>query len=163
MKFRHRISNEQFEIIAQFSGDTPVRLGDLATALGLKVSLATLQHGISGQIKPDALAPAGFAIRINRHEAKTRQRFTLAHEIAHFLLHKDKLQNGISETVLYRADGITNTEEVEANQLAASILMPSSEIGKKIAEFEGLEGNDLVASMAEHFRVSQDAMRIRLG
>ena len=48
--------------------------------LGTKVLLSTLARGISGKIGQEN---DEFVIRINRHEAKHRQRFTLAHKIAY--------------------------------------------------------------------------------
>lgn len=41
-----------------------------------------------------------FRILINGREAKTRQRFTAAHELAHFILHRDKLGRQYPENVL---------------------------------------------------------------
>ena len=63
----------------------PVRLGEVAKRLGIKVLLSTLPRGTSGQIGQE---DGRFVIRINRHEARHRQRFTLAHELAHYLLHR---------------------------------------------------------------------------
>ena len=163
MIFRNRLTADQIAIISEHSRDVPIKLGALARDLGLEVSVATLPHGKSGQISPSPTAPAGFAIRVNRHESKERQRFTLAHEIAHFLLHRDKIKYGITESVLYRADGITNDEEVEANKLAAEIVMPASEIRSRIGNIAAAVDEDLVKRFAREFKVSAPAMGIRLG
>ena len=64
-----------------YMSEYPVKLGAIASALGVKVLLSTLPRGTSGQIGQE---DGAFVIRVNRHEAKHRQRFTLAHEIAHF-------------------------------------------------------------------------------
>jgi hypothetical protein len=163
MIFGNRMTDQQQAIIARYITEVPVRLGALAAELGLEVRSATLPHGKSGQIAPSETAPSGFTVRINRHESKERQRFTLAHEIAHFLLHRDKIKNGIMESVLYRADGITNREEVEANKLAAEMVMPAAEISKRIANRKNKIDEELVKEFAREFRVSAPAMEIRLG
>ncbi|HAT3626871.1 TPA: ImmA/IrrE family metallo-endopeptidase, partial [Morganella morganii] len=102
----------------------PIKLGELAKELGLIVKLATLPANISGEIKEtNGLT----TIRINRHDVKTRQRYTLAHEISHFLLHKHLLREGITDDVLYRS-AQSNKIEAEANRLAADIIMPMHHI-----------------------------------
>lgn len=86
--------------IADYQEVAPVRLSDLARALGVPVKAATLGPGISGEIRPN---DGGFIIRINRHDPAKRQRFSVAHELAHFLLHADQIGTGISDDVLYRS------------------------------------------------------------
>lgn len=163
MIFGDRITNDQKKILSRYMTEVPVRLGSLAAELGLEVRSATLPHGKSGQVSPSQTAPAGFTIRINRHESKERQRFTLAHEIAHFLLHRDKLKNGIMESVLYRADGISNQEEIEANKLAAEMVMPFSAIESRMGNRRAHIDSEMVKEFAREFRVSAPAMEIRLG
>ncbi|MCZ3378944.1 MULTISPECIES: ImmA/IrrE family metallo-endopeptidase [unclassified Rhizobium] len=140
----------------------PVKLGELAHDLGLTVKAATLDVGISGEIAPDPDVAGAFKIRINRHEVKTRQRFTLAHEIAHFLLHRDRIGNGIMDNILYRST-LSDKYEAEANRLAADILMPEAVISEWRREKKGLAKREWVHPLAELFGVSEDAMSIRLG
>ena len=101
----------------------------------------------------------GFAILCNGNEPETRQRFTLAHELAHYLLHYNSLKDDYPENVLLRG-GLTNQQEVEANKLAASILMPFGAINKYI---ETRGGDFRIKDMASFFSVSTPAMAIRLG
>ena len=161
MIFQDRLTKEQSDILNEHLSNVPVKLGELAKELGLIVKVSTLRYGKSGQIKPSQSAPSGFEIKVNRHESKERQRFTLAHEIAHFLLHKDKIQNGVEETVLYRAEGISNQEEIEANKLAAELMMPSRMI--KIKLDGRIPNEDIAEELAREFRASIPAMSIRLG
>jgi Zn-dependent peptidase ImmA (M78 family) len=58
---------------------------------------------------------------------------------------------------MYRS-GLPHREEVQANALAADILMPR----KKLAEKRSELGDD-VGKLAEAFWVSKQAMEIRLG
>jgi len=150
------------ETIQRFLAQRPVALGALAKELGLSVMSSTLHIGLSGEIRPDETAPSGFRIRINRHENKARQRFTLAHEIAHFLLHSDDIGDGVVDDLLYRS-GLSDRREAEANRLAADLVMPWELINQRVKEFDNLTSEDTIAKLANEFGVSVTAMKIRLG
>ena len=158
---QHRILPQQLEILREYTDEVPVRVGSLAKALGLKVVVAALPMNISGMIKPDEDGDS-FVIKVNRFEPKVRQRFTIAHEIAHFLLHRDRIQAGVVDSVLYRSK-LSSRVEAEANRLAADIIMPR----RKIREITGLESylpsSQVVENLAEQFQVSKQAMGIRTG
>lgn len=145
--------------IKAFHDMAPVRLPDLARALGVSVKAATLAPGISGEIRPTG---NGFVIRINRHDHPKRQRFTVAHELAHFLLHRDDIGNGIEDDVLYRSS-LSDRREQQANRLAADILMPENLLAeaREAAEEKGV--GDIALYLADIFGVSEAAMRIKTG
>lgn len=138
----------------------PVRLGEIAKRLGIKVLLSTLPRGTSGQI---GMEDGIFVIRINRHEAKHRQRFTLAHEIAHYLLHRDKIieEGGWSENVLLRS-GQPESIEYEANRLASDLIIPSDQLAKATSEYTGPMTSEVIEDLARRFGVSTAAMEIKL-
>lgn len=146
--------------IEAFQDAPPVRLPDLARALGVPVKAATLGPGISGEIRPND--DDGFIIRVNRHDPPKRQRFTVAHELAHFLLHRDEIGNGIEDDVLYRSS-LSDRREQQANRLAADILMPGQLVAeaREAAEEKGV--GDVVLYLADLFAVSEAAMRIKIG
>jgi IrrE N-terminal-like domain len=156
------IDEQHKEIVADFIAEEPVKLAGLAGALGLEVFKSPLKPDVSGLIEPSDSAPSGFRIRINRHEMAERQRFTLAHEIAHYLLHRDKIGGGVVDNVMYRSN-LSSKLEVEANKLAADLIMPRALINKQLADLHNLDTDDKITALAERFRVSQAAMRIRLG
>ncbi|MBS1070368.1 ImmA/IrrE family metallo-endopeptidase [Gluconobacter cerinus] len=147
------------KIIEGFQDTAPVRLSALAKALGVAVKAATLAPGISGEIRPEG---DSYVIRVNRHDPPKRQRFTVAHELAHFLLHRDQIEQGLEDNVLYRSK-LSDTREAQANRLAADILMPQQLIDqcREAAEDKGV--GDQVLYMSEVLGVSEDAMKIRLG
>jgi Zn-dependent peptidase ImmA (M78 family) len=158
----NRISPAELEIISRFIHQVPVKIGALAEALGLTVLRSTLGPNISGMIQPDPAKPDSFVIKVNRFDNPDRQRFTIAHEIAHFLLHRDRIGNGVIDNVLYRSN-LSSRMEVEANQLAAELVMPMKEVRARLmAEGRAIDG-DLAEDMADDFRVSVPAMRVRLG
>lgn len=155
-----KIRDEHRQIIEASHGELPVKLSALARQLGVRVVASTLPVGISGELRP--VTEDEFTISINRHDSQKRQRFTVAHELAHFLLHRDQIGNGIKDDVLYRS-GLSDTREAEANRLAADILMPMEQVRRKLANYGGVPSEDVVSKLAMDFGVSDAAMRIRLG
>ena len=138
-------------------------MGLLARDLGVAaVKIASMPTGVSGQISNEN---GQYVIRVNRNEARERQRFTIAHELAHFLLHRhviDASPNGITDNVLYRS-GAPEQIEFEANRLAAEIVMPMKLIEAKLkTNFGGIVTEATIESLADSFEVSKAAMEIRL-
>lgn len=150
------------QTIEGFQEDGPVKLSALARSLGLTVKAATLAPGISGEIRPDPDQTGRYLIRVNRHDSSRRQRFTVAHEIGHFLLHRDQIGNGISDDVLYRSS-LSDHREAEANRVAADILMPGRLVNKYLEEAQALGVEDVVTYASDKLEVSEAAMKIRLG
>lgn len=144
-----------------FLAEYPVKLGAIAERLGVKVLLSTLPRGTSGQIGKEN---GDFVIRINRHEAKHRQRFTLAHELAHYLLHRDRIEadGEWSENVLLRAPNQPIQIEYEANRLASDLVIPSDLLAKATAEYTGPMTSEVIEDLARRFGVSTAAMEIKL-
>lgn len=157
-----RISPQERAIISPFLSDIPIRIATMARELGLDVKSATLRPRISGQLQRSSESAAGFRIRVNRHEATTRQRFTIAHEIAHFLLHRDIIGDEIEDSILYRST-LSDAREAEANRLGAQLLMPEKSIVHLLKEFGGRPTQDIARILAERYDVSEAAMGIRLG
>ncbi len=157
----NRLTKEQRDIIEEHQAENSVPVGALAGRFDLQVKIANLGPGISGCIlKRDG----SYTIKVNRFEAKGRQRFTIAHEIAHFLLHRhiiDQSPNGITDTVLYRS-GAPEQTEFEANRLASDILMPEKSVKKRLEELGGNVSDTVIEALAENFGVSKGAMEIRL-
>ena len=111
-------------------------------------------------------------IGYNKNESPVRQRFTIAHEIGHYILHR--LDNDIFvdqqtfSQVLYRNNDSAKGEirhEREANAFAAALLMPRERI---IAELEKMpfdlaDGDeDAIKTLADEFMVSTQAMLVRV-
>ncbi len=157
----HRIRPEHLEIVKRHLAVKPVPLGALARDLGIEVKLSALEPGSSGMIK---LADDGYRIKINRYETRERQRFTLAHEIAHFLLHQKEINrgDGIVDNVLYRS-GQPKKIEHEANRLAADLIMPDEPISSDLERINKPITEDVIEFLAREWRVSKATMEVRLG
>lgn len=92
-----------------------------------------------------------------------RMRFTLAHELAHWILHQD-IYAGDTSAAMYDENDNSNIIEWQANYLAQAILMPKGQI-KRCFFQHSKRGNlekEVVKQMASIFEVSKQAMEIRL-
>lgn len=97
-----------------------------------------------------------YTIGINAKHHKKRQRFTLAHELGHYCLHRGKNDVAFEDEVLYRIEN-SSSIEYAANEFAARLLIPQDRLEKKIED-----GMTDLAELADYFEVSQDAMRYRV-
>jgi Zn-dependent peptidase ImmA (M78 family) len=146
------------EILNRSQPDTaPVDVERLAAELGLDIVRQRLSDDIAGMIIRDRKRSpeSGYTIYINSGDNPRRQRFTLAHEIAHYVLHRDLIGDGVSDSALYRSK-LGEWYERQANRMAADILMPVKLVRKYYETQKG------IAPLAQIFDVSPDAMRIRL-
>lgn len=87
-------------------------------------------------------------VHINPRDSFTRQRFTLFHELGHYILGHD---HGAPDS----SQDCTSCE-VMADQFATEMILPSD------AVFLYANGDYSLARMAQLFNVSEQAMRIRL-
>lgn len=130
---------------------------------------SNLPEGVLGEISKDG---DRYKISIKKTDHYYRKRFTMAHELGHFVLHKDKIGNGIDDSENYRALRRTNSavgalEEKEANSFAANILMPEDLVVQYAKERGVFVGNDneqeeALQEIATAFQVSKAAMQIRI-
>ncbi len=96
-------------------------------------------------------------IYLNKYESVFRKRFTIAHELAHFIKHKDNYLFGsvFPDKVFFR-DSVNNSIEREANDFAAELLMPKDVFIKEIED-----GCNTIEKLADKFQLSTSAVRYR--
>jgi IrrE N-terminal-like domain len=145
-------------IILRHTQNAPVNVDAIARDLGLSIYFdRQMPPDIAGKIVRDARgSPSGYSIYLNAADPPRRRRFTLAHEIAHFVLHQDLIGDGLIDDGMYRSK-LGGQYERQANRLAADILMLA---GLVRGYYRG--GTMSYANLGEAFDVSTDAMRIRL-
>jgi Zn-dependent peptidase ImmA (M78 family) len=136
----------------------PVPVDAIARAVGLDVRYAPTTDDVSG-----ALIRNG---KSAQHE--NRQRFTIAHEIGHFILHK-RTERHFDEDfrIDYRnaiSSEATQRNEIEANGFAAALLMPGSFLKKDLLRMDVDESNadQTIQTLAVRYKVSRRAMELRL-
>lgn len=156
-------SVDPLKLAERYWGDIPVPVFQILKELGLGPDLQWLDDNVSGWIerRPDGT----YGVTINALHAPVRQRFTAAHELGHYIYHRDLLGAGVGDTRAYRAEGtrlpnaaIRPIHERQANSFAANLLMPQHSISALKAQ-----GVTRVEDLAARLDVSKDAMRIRLG
>ncbi len=148
--------------------DTPVDVIKVAENLGIDVIFDSLDPDVSGALIFDENHPT---ICINEDQPSVRQRFTVAHEIGHFVLHKDSeelfidLKQNLS-VVLRSNNYVSKSErimEYQANRFAASLLMPIGLLFNEIDDKEiDIDDENQLQELAELFEVSYSALSIRL-
>lgn len=98
-----------------------------------------------------------FEIGVNKNHHPNRQRFSLAHEYAHYLLHRGKIHSmPEGEQILHR-NGERNPVEYQANNFASELLMPDDLVRRA---FRASHGN--LSQMAQSLRVSKEALKYHL-
>ncbi len=151
-------------LTAKYWGDIPVPVFDILGELGLGPDRPLMDDNVSGWIerRPDG----SYRVAVNPMHALVRQRFTAAHELGHYIYHRELLGAGVGDTRAYRQDGtpiapnaaVRTMHERQANSFAANLLMPHH----SITALQN-QGINTVPGLAERLQVSQEAMRIRLG
>jgi len=143
----------------------PVPVETLARLLGAAIRLEPFPGELSGMVmrRPDGTAVIG----VNSIEGPTRQRFTIAHELGHLLMHRDEDVH-VDERFPFafrdpKSSKAIDDKEIEANQFAAELLMPESLLRKDLKDVDlDIETDDMVAKLAAKYQVSTQAMTFRL-
>jgi len=120
----------------------PIRVDKVARSLNLTMEAVPLGDRISGLL---VVEDDRGAIGYNSAHSRARQRFTISHEIAHFLLHAKKggkAELFIDSHVRFRPNesvsASSERKEVEANQLGAALLMPKGLVQDRLVNLRML-------------------------
>ena len=142
-------------IVESHQRKVPVMVVPLANELGIRVRRT---HKWNDNICGAIVNQNGwYTIWTNAKHHLNRRRFTVAHELAHYILHRDLIGDGVYDDAMFRS-GLSGKVEREANRYAANLLMPWPLIRKCMKE-----GLNSVEDLAARFRVSRTAMSIQLG
>ena len=155
------MTNKTKEILEKYKNFAPVPIINIADELGIDVyETNDFENSQSGSIKKEG---EKFVIYVNAKHPTTRKKFTIAHEIAHFLEHQNFFEREEEHVSLSRQPAVLNSREdnenekmeIEANQVAAELLMP------KDIFIKAWETADKVSDVADKFGVSQSAAALR--
>jgi Zn-dependent peptidase ImmA (M78 family) len=144
---------------------TPIPVELLAKRLDIDVRYSPGKEDVSGALirNDDSVV-----IAVNSAQHENRQRFTIAHEIGHFLLHEGtKVHFDEDFRVNYRnaaSSEAIDTDEIEANRFAAALLMPQDFLRKDLLRLKADDQNieKVIQSLAVRYKVSSRAMELRL-
>lgn len=117
------------EVLQTFgSKSAPVKVDEIASRAGIAVRFMPLDDDLSGMIFVKDGTPI---IVVNSLHHPNRQRFTLAHELAHFELHMGDIGSEVhvdKKYLVMARDGSSSKgfdrQEIEANRFAAALLVP---------------------------------------
>lgn len=142
----------------------PVPVDEVAEAHGIAISYKTLDDDLAGFLLRDERRKV---IGVNAAHSLQRQRFTIAHELGHALLHAgEPLHIDRDFRVNFRSPAsttATHVEEIEANTFAAALLMPSRMLRQDLEASDiDIEDDEQVTRLARTYGVSRMAMTYRL-
>lgn len=146
--------------------DIPVKLSSVIQHYGFKLYRAELPNEESGLIiVSDEIVEkynSNKVIIVNSKHSVRRRRFTVAHELAHYIFHQNE------NIFAHRDDGNQHDfEEKNANSFASAFLMPKKDVIRKVKEFRNnycreVSDSVLISSIADEFNVSKAAAKVRL-
>src|SRR5207247_2355913 len=143
----------------------PVPVERLARACGALVRKEGVDDNVSGFLYRNPETKLAI-IGANRLQHPNRQRFTIAHELGHLLLHSGDDVH-VDKTFLVKKRDETSTkgvdlEEMEANLFAAELLMPLHFLDEELKRVGALDllHDEKIAQLAQLYRVSNQAMAV---
>ena len=149
----------------EFSKSGPaVPVWKIASGEGNQIKKRRLEDDVSGfLLQKDGEKFIG----VNTSQSQVRQRFTVAHELGHSLLHKmEAVHIDQSFRIDYRnrnSQTGTSITEREANLFAATLLMPEQFIEQSLGgQIIEIDDEELIKKLAKSYNVSGQAMTFRL-
>lgn len=119
---------------------------------GIEVSYEKMDSSKSGYLKN---INNKWIIGVNKLHNRKRQRFTIAHELGHYYMHKNSNLD-FEDSTFFRTLNMTSIEYT-ANDFAAKLLMPETRIKESV---DG--GIKSLFELAELFNVSAAAIKYRV-
>lgn len=145
-------------IIAHYpdiKGEVP--LARVAEDLGITEVIGQATGSFEGILVTNNAKSMG-SIAYNANSRIERRRFTIAHELGHFLLpfHGENAQCAKADMSVVKGKEARQQREAEANRFAASLLMPKSLFGRDVGLIRSPEVSQIV-TLAERYKVGKEA------
>jgi Zn-dependent peptidase ImmA (M78 family) len=149
----------------------PVPVDRIAKGLGAQLRFSPLDEELSGMIFISGETPI---IGINSLHHPNRQRFSIAHETAHLILHRNLISGKVHVDKEFRVQFVrlnrdatstlgTDKIEIEANQFAAELLMPTDWfVEALLSKHFDIDNEGPLDELARKFRVSRQALEFRI-
>lgn len=157
-KTRHILRNFNFGMMG---GETLPSVSELAKELGFDLYLKNLPKNLRGRLERDTFAENGYRIEVNAQDDVRTRRWTVLHEIIHFLLHRrdDPFAEALNRAgPLHFYDHHEMREEQEANEFTEALVFGDGALEAAVS----LHGRNL-ETLSRHFGVSVATMKIALG
>lgn len=118
----------------------------------IKIKYEQLASEVSGKLK---MEDGIWVMTVNSLHPEVRKRYTLGHELGHYLNHRDSMK-AFEDTIFFRSNQKSSIEYM-ADQFAACLLMPEFDVNALLKS-----GVKTVKEMATRFDVSLQSMKYRL-
>lgn len=118
----------------------------------ISINKTPMDNNLSGSL---SYKDGVWIMTVNSKQHPKRQRFTLAHELAHYILHKEK-NTEFQDSTFFRGNNMDSLEYM-ANDFAATLLMPDDKVNELIKK-----GIRNIGELAEKFDVSAAAMKYKV-
>jgi IrrE N-terminal-like domain len=154
-----KMEKDPFEIIMNHTQGAPTNLSGIAydlkvelryTRMHKKISSKLMLHGKRGGIG------SFWAIYVNEIMPAHKQRFSLAHSLAHYILHRE-LADEIIDNERLRSAQLSKKYEIQANRLACNMILPIPLVKRLYIRNKNIE------ILSNTFKVTPEAMMIRIG
>lgn len=159
---RHKLRNFNFGMSSSDCAIPSVKA--LAESLGISISEENLPRNVRGYLAPDTWAESGYRIVTNSKDDITTKRFTVLHEIGHWLLHPrgdflaaDVNRASLDADVTHLYDETEVRQEREANEFAEALIFGDGALEAALT----LYGEDK-AKLCRHFGVGEKTLEIAL-
>lgn len=152
-RWKHVIARA--EELAKVYSVPPIPVLEIAESHGVDVVFASF--GLEGERVAGFCDFAESKLYVNADDKKERQTFTIAHELGHWILHKeffDKNPDRYNILPRFQSVAVSDAFEKEANCFAANLLVPMNLIQPV--------KNAPVEILADIFAVSRTMMEYRL-
>ena len=134
--------------------DNSLKIKELISSFkDIEIKYETMDIAKSGSL---SYVDGKWVMCINSSHNLKRQRFTMAHELGHYILHKGKNIEFV-DTTFFRSDEMDSIE-YNANEFASRLLMPEDKLRKLIDE----DRIKNIGELASRFEVSSAAMKYRV-
>lgn len=161
---RQRATEEAASILRGSSYGIPVDVEKVAESHNVSVVEQDLEDSVSGVL---VVKDGRGIIGVNANHHPNRRRFTIAHELGHYLLHPEASEVFVDRSPVFFRDGNSaegvDQNEVDANAFAAGLLMPEKDLIELLDDQPVDAFDDVsVRRLSARFGVSTQALTIRL-
>ncbi|EEO34012.2 hypothetical protein MBAG_02964 [Coprobacillus sp. D7] len=147
--------------------ETPTQIANILNKVGFKIFSLDMDDNLSGRIgiakEFEKMLGSRKILQINSKDNRGHQRFTMAHELGHYIFDYNGHEEYANAYSLAE-DDVNSPGEMRVNRFAAALLMPKNIfIDKYIARKTlGLDEVSICKSLAEEFEVSETAVSKRI-
>jgi predicted transcriptional regulator len=151
------IENIANVLLEKFKLEGENALRSLLAFLGCKIEADTDNRRLEVHGTLEVRGPAQWTIYLPSHTGPIHDRFTLAHELGHYVLHSKFGEVPLTASRIFSSNTALDLAEVEADAFALAFLMPKDKLDEAIRKY-GIAPEILSAE----FGVDSTIAKIRL-